>query len=297
MRLSDAFRNLGQPVVYYPKLVKPLGSPEAVILFCQLLWWQDKTDNELGVYKSIEELEKETGLTYKMQRNALKKLIDQKLIIKTHVRSEHKLYFKVDFDVFDEILESLPSTRRQLPKGKQAVDQRASTTLPKGKRQLTKGQSVIRTENTTEITTDNNTSCDFPENHDNEPEPIPDKKFTVDKKTAEQIADLYNEILHPLGLSKCTLVSDKRHTAIKTCWMLMAEYKKRQLKDSDQTFDHTDKQLMLITFERFFHHITKSDYLMGQVNGWKADFDFIFTKSKFLRILEKFYHNNQKAAA
>ena len=123
------------------------------------------------------------------------------------------------------------------------------------------------------------------------------KKFTVDKKTAEQIADLYNEILYPLGLPKCTLVSDKRHTAIKTCWMLMAEYKKQQLKDTDQKFDHTDKQLMLITFERFFHHITKSDYLMGHVNDWKADFDFIFTKSKFLRILEKFYHSKQKVAA
>ena len=154
MRLSDVFRGLGKPVAYYPSLVKPLGSPEAVVLFCQLLWWQDKTEHSLGVYKSVDELELETGLTYKMQLNAIKKLVNLKLIIKTHVRSEHKLYFKVDFDVFDGILSSLSPQNKQLTKGNVPVDQKEGATLPKGKCQLTKGNSVYKEQ---EITTENTT--------------------------------------------------------------------------------------------------------------------------------------------
>ena len=39
MKPSDLVRDFGNPVAYYPGLVKHLGSVNAVVLFCQLFYW------------------------------------------------------------------------------------------------------------------------------------------------------------------------------------------------------------------------------------------------------------------
>lgn len=56
MRPSDLLLDFGRPVAYYPGLVKRFGSVNAVIFFSQIFYWQDKTDSELGVYKSSEDI-------------------------------------------------------------------------------------------------------------------------------------------------------------------------------------------------------------------------------------------------
>ena len=105
MRPSEIFKTALKARVYYPELKKPIGSVNAVILFLQILYWQDKTDNDLGVYKTSEEFEDETGLTAKEQSTARKKLREIGLVIETPKRLEHKIYYKVDFDVWDKVLE------------------------------------------------------------------------------------------------------------------------------------------------------------------------------------------------
>lgn len=104
MRPSDLAREFGNPVAYYPGLVKHLGSVNAVLIFCQFFYWTGKESSSLGIYKSVEDIERETGLGYREQATARKQLVSKGVLIETHKRLEHKIYFKIDTDRLDEII-------------------------------------------------------------------------------------------------------------------------------------------------------------------------------------------------
>lgn len=104
MRPSDLLLDFGRPVAYYPGLVKVMGSPHAVIFFSQIFYWQDKAHAEEGVHKTREAIESETGLTFDQQATARKQLVSRGILKETHKRLEHKIYFRVDCDRLDEII-------------------------------------------------------------------------------------------------------------------------------------------------------------------------------------------------
>lgn len=106
MRLSDAFSCVGRAVSYHPKLAKPLGGANAVLFFEQIFFWMDKTDNPLGVFKTAAELETETGLSVQEQRTARAKLRERGILIETEKRIEHKIYYRIDLDKFNELVEA-----------------------------------------------------------------------------------------------------------------------------------------------------------------------------------------------
>lgn len=128
MRFSQAMRQLGRAVAYYPELAKPLGGATAAILFCQLFYWQDKTDNPLGVYKTLDELMAETGLTERELRSAREKLRELGVVVETHKRLEHKLYFRVDFEVFDALMASFGEASERYSANGQNVSPRNDKT-------------------------------------------------------------------------------------------------------------------------------------------------------------------------
>ena len=146
-------RAMGKPIAYYPKLAKPLGGVSAAILFSQLFYWQDKATSNLGVYKTRNELEDETGLSHNEQRTAVKKLCEKGVLIITEKRLEHKTYYKIDNEKVNEILGDFASSMitssrdiKSIPPELDIVD--VGTT--------TKSSSLdqeITTKNTTEITT------------------------------------------------------------------------------------------------------------------------------------------------
>ena len=74
MKLSEMLRVAGKPIAYYPELAKPLGGVNASILFSHFFYWHDKTRHELGIYRTAEEIEIETGLSVQEQRTARNKL-------------------------------------------------------------------------------------------------------------------------------------------------------------------------------------------------------------------------------
>nr|MBX9498779.1 DNA-binding protein [Yersinia enterocolitica] len=84
MRPSDLLLDFGRPVAYYPGLVKYMGSPHAVIFFGQIFYWQDKARSELGVQKTQEEIQEETGLTIEQQKTARKQLVSRGILIETN---------------------------------------------------------------------------------------------------------------------------------------------------------------------------------------------------------------------
>lgn len=104
MRPSDLALDFGNPVAYYPGLVKYLGSVNAVLMFCQFFYLSGKESSSLGIYKSVEEIETETGLSYREQVTARKQLASRGVLIETHKRLEHKIYFRIDADRLDEII-------------------------------------------------------------------------------------------------------------------------------------------------------------------------------------------------
>lgn len=161
MKLSDALTNVGRPVAYYPNLAKALGSVKAGILCCQLFYWTDKTKNG-WLYKTASELEDETGLSYKEQRAARRRLVELGILKERNARLQHRQYFRLDLDamnrVFTEWLEAdaqrvIPELPKghfgECPKGSSGTDQTAA-------RQLPEGQFVNRTENTTETNSQEN---------------------------------------------------------------------------------------------------------------------------------------------
>ena len=110
MNATDYMRAMGKPIAYYPKLAKPLGGVSAAILFSQLFYWQDKATSNLGVYKTRDELEDETGLSHNEQRTAAKKLCEKGVLIVTEKRLEHKTFYKIDNEKVNEILGDFASS-------------------------------------------------------------------------------------------------------------------------------------------------------------------------------------------
>lgn len=112
-------KGIGRPVAYFPKLGVYLDSVTAGVFLCQMIYWHDKATSELGVYKTSDEIQEETGLTYREQVTARKKLCSLGLIEETNKRLEHKIYFKFNESVFDEWLSGclgieIPERRKRI---------------------------------------------------------------------------------------------------------------------------------------------------------------------------------------
>ena len=104
MKPSELLRIIGKPIAYYPQLAKPLGGVNASLLFGHFFYWNDKGRSELGVYRTADEIEVETGLSRDEQRTARRKLRERGVLIETEKRIEHRIYYKLDLDRFDKII-------------------------------------------------------------------------------------------------------------------------------------------------------------------------------------------------
>lgn len=95
-----------------------------------------------------------------------------------------------------------------------------------------------------------------------------------------EIVEMYNSILP--SLPRVTVVSDSRKRLVSARW--------REVVVTDKL----DRQKGLEFFDWFFRHVGKSKFLMGQSKDWKANFEFLFTASKFPKIVEGAYHGDGK---
>lgn len=104
MRLSEALSGVGRPIAYFPELAKFLGGVKAGILFCQLFYWSERTDEKSSEFwKSQQELVDETGLTIEELRSARKQLDAKGVVRSRYARIEHRLYFKIDRRRLDQL--------------------------------------------------------------------------------------------------------------------------------------------------------------------------------------------------
>ncbi len=105
MRMSDLFgQRFGRPNVYYPELRHVTGSNNATIFMCKLLFWSDKgSDPDGWIYKTMEEMTVETGLSRREQEGARKLLVERGLLYEKFKGIPRKLFFFVDRDKLDEL--------------------------------------------------------------------------------------------------------------------------------------------------------------------------------------------------
>ena len=104
MKLTDFLQDVGRPVAYYPALRRITGSTNATILLCQFIYWRGKESDPKGwLYKTSEEIENETGLSYDEQKNARLKLKEAGLMEEHYARLDHQMRFRLNIDAINEL--------------------------------------------------------------------------------------------------------------------------------------------------------------------------------------------------
>jgi hypothetical protein len=106
MRLSEFLTDVGAPVAYYPKLAIALDSVKAAVFLCQLIYWRGKESHSNGwLYKTMEEIRSETGLSQHEQRVARKHLRRLGILHEDYERLNHRQFYRIDLDVLDKFWE------------------------------------------------------------------------------------------------------------------------------------------------------------------------------------------------
>lgn len=216
MRASDLLLDFGRPVAYFPGLVKRLGSVNAVIFFSQIFYWQDKADSKLGVYKTSEEIETETGLSYREQLTARKHLVSRGILVETNKRLEHKIYYLIDCEKLDYVMsqpiENAPNA--QSATGESHNSDFAEQQNERPRRDKTDGGDETNpqfdpTEITTYITTDITDGTSG--------EPDDNKSSSKIKLNYENIINSYHDILSDMPAIK--VMTDERKRKLRNFWI------------------------------------------------------------------------------
>ena len=312
MRPSESLKVAGRPIAYYPKLAKPLGSVNAAILFGHFFYWHDKTENSLGVYRTAEEIEDETGLSVQEQRTARDKLKKRGVLIETEKRIEHRIYYKLDLNAFDDLmLQHSGSEESTAPKCN--INSPEMQNQHSGSEEST---AVIRTEDLTEDLTVNtplppnaaggknglNAGAFVPADAgtcrqgedgvlQEETTVTPTLKTNraggntrrsrYNQVPCQDIADCYNEILGGC-LPRVQLLSEARKRAITARWF---EVMGTKAPNGKVRFENAEDGVKW--FASVFRKITKNAFWMGDnQSGFAVNFDWIFKPTNFLKVLE-----------
>lgn len=317
MKPSESLRVAGRPIAYYPKLAKPLGGVNAAILFGHFFYWNDKTQYELGIYRTAEEIEIETGLSVQEQRTARAKLRERGVLIETEKRIEHRIYYKLNLDAFDDLMlqhsgseESTapkcninsPELQNQHSGSEESTavirtedlteDLAVYTPLPpnaeNGKDGLNADAFVSADAETCEWETDEPTSLET-KNDSNGNGSLSGKPKNAnvprrrksDGVPLQEIADLYNEVLGG-RLPSVQVLNDTRKRAIVNRWCEMLGTAAPNGK-----VRFVDKETGLAWFAGFFRKVAMNPFWMGEnQTGFAVNFDWIFKAGNFVKILE-----------
>ena len=276
MNPSTMLKNTGRAIAYRPNLARLFGGVIAEIFFEQIFYWQDKADPVLGVYKTQEELEIETGLSRKEQETARKLLREKGVLIETHKRLEHRMYYKIDCEKLDELLATL------------ANDTNEHSRMPESDiRECDKVTFVNTRDYNTRLQIINPLPLNG-ESADAEPTEVGsrDKSYTDKKQNSikvnySAVAETYNALVKELNsnlplIANPSQLSDKRKKAIKK---LAQVFIKRFEIDTDI------ESALGEYFKDFLQSATK--FYFGENNrGWKADFEYILRETTLDKILE-----------
>ena len=276
MKPSEMLKNTGRVIAYRPNLARLFGGVIAEVFFEQIFYWQDKTDSDLGVYKTQEELEVETGLSRKEQETARKLLREKGVLIETYKRLEHRLYYKIDCDKLDELLATLANVQNEhSPMSESDIRECDKVTLV----------------NTLDYNTRLHTNNPLPLNGESAnaehsevggaDKPHTGKKQNSIKVNYSAVAETYNTLVKELNsnlplIANPSQLSDKRKKAIKK--LAQVFIKRFEIE--------TDVESALGEYFKDFLKSATNFYFGENNRGWKADFEYILRETTLDKILE-----------
>lgn len=324
MRLSDAFKCVGRAVSYHPKLAKPLGGANAVLFFEQIFFWMDKTDNPLGVFKTAAELEEETGLTVQEQRTARAKLRERGILIETEKRIEHKIYYRIDLDKFNELLEAqhwgnaestFAESTSNIPEMQNQHSGNAESTFAESGINIRIRNKRLLQENTAReytplppnaadeicanalVAANATTSdADFENLADEKPQSSLKKQETEKRFTA--LANLFNQVFAGSNVQTVSLEATKTNASRKRLIPAAWDFAKRRVLtwcDADGLIDgeKPSSKHVLQWFEAYFAQCLADPFINGTSprskghENWKPDFSYLLKATTLeKRILE-----------
>lgn len=105
MRLVELIPEIGRPVVYYPALNNIIGDTESNIFFCYIVFWSSHTDDDANgwVYKTADEIHKETGLNKHTQQAVRKRLAHKGLLEEKRKGLPARMYFRANTHVLIQL--------------------------------------------------------------------------------------------------------------------------------------------------------------------------------------------------
>lgn len=107
MKLELFLIHLQNPQIYYPQLAKVTGGVTASILFLQVFRWQSQLANsQAWVRVTIDDIERETGLTMIEQEVARCQLVER-FLLKEKSLNNHTLELWVDLVNFEDKLDNI----------------------------------------------------------------------------------------------------------------------------------------------------------------------------------------------
>ncbi|NBI40189.1 DNA replication protein [[Haemophilus] felis] len=284
MELSLFLKNIGRSIAYRPKLAKLFGGATAEIFFEQILYWQDKAENQdLGVYKTQAELEEETGLSRKEQETARQKLRAIGVLIETYKRLEHRIYYKIDMVKLNDLLKTFANVQSELSRMPESDigDSPKRTfvnTLDYNTRLHTNNNTPLppKTDNT-DFAEQNTLSADADgEGGEKENLPAKQKKSRAGEKINFQaVIDIYNQVNEETGsrLSFVETLNEKRKRGIKK---LLAALHEPTLECVESYFRELFNKL------RPFH--LGEDEKSGST--WRANFDWAIREDTLIKVRE-----------
>ena len=272
MTPSTILKNTGRAIAYRPNLARLFGGVVAEIFFEQIFYWQDKADPVLGVYKTQEELEIETGLSRKEQETARKLLREKGVLIETHKRLEHRMYYKIDCEKLDELLATLVN------------DTNEHSRMPES--DIREGNKVAFV-NTRDYNTRLHTNTPLPPEGesadadvtDGQGDTHSDEKQKIDRTDYIGIAQAYNDALDLTGVTLPKIadpsnLSDKRKRAVKK----LSEVFKKRFGDGSAS--------ALGEYFTDFICSAREFYFGENDRDWKANFDFLLREDTLDKVLE-----------
>lgn len=271
MKPSEMLKNTGRVIAYRPNLARLFGGVIAEVFFEQIFYWQDKSDSELGVYKTQEELEIETGLSRKEQETARKLLREKGVLIETHKRLEHRMYYKIDCEKLDELLATL------------ANDTNEHSRMPES--DIREGDKVAFV-NTRDYNTRLHINNPLPLNGESANAEHADEKTKTSKREKisvdyQGVMNAWNEVFNgsPIHLLK-TLSPERKKAILKVAKTML------ETKDVESCSVEVFKEY----FKDFLNQANSraNKFFFGGLdgNGWIAKFDYIMRPKTFLNTFE-----------
>ena len=150
---------LDRPIAFHRVFVTVTGSVTAALMLSQACYWQRRSSGDGWFYKTQAEWEDETGMSRREQETARAALRACGVLHERRAGVPAKLYYQVDYDRLEELIEAIPDCHQNGGKRQTGVAESADQACTKAPIRHGGKRPAKRTETTTETTAEKKKSA------------------------------------------------------------------------------------------------------------------------------------------